>query len=59
MSDGSGISRERYNQRPQTRPPRFMRQLLAALGVEDVSYGVRGTKEEVQRRLERMYSELS
>jgi hypothetical protein len=58
MSDRSGISRKRYSQRPQTRPPRFMRQLLAALGVEDVSDGVRGTKEEVQRRLERMYSEL-
>jgi hypothetical protein len=58
VSDRSGISRKLHHHQPRTRPPRFMQQLLAALEVEDVKDGVKGTKEEVQRRLESLYREL-
>jgi hypothetical protein len=52
------MSRERRRQRPRTRPARFIQQLLAALEVKDVKDGVKGTREEIERRLEKLYEDI-
>jgi hypothetical protein len=53
------VNRGRQSLRTRTRPPHFMQQLLAALGVENARDGVKGTKKEVYGRLERLYGELA
>ncbi|KAH8710202.1 hypothetical protein GQ44DRAFT_437007 [Phaeosphaeriaceae sp. PMI808] len=58
MSDRHGISRVRLQQRPQARPPRFTRQLLAALDVKDGSNEVMGTIDDVEKTLEAFYRGL-
>jgi uncharacterized Zn finger protein (UPF0148 family) len=58
MSGRSVMSRERRRQRPRTRPARFIQQLLAALEVKDVKDGVKGTREEIERRLEKLYEDI-
>jgi hypothetical protein len=58
MSERSGIIREGRHPRPRTRPPRFIQQLLAALEVKDVKDGVKGTRDEIERRLETLYKDL-
>jgi hypothetical protein len=61
VGNRGAVSRDRqsHRTRTRTRPPYFMQQLLAALRVEDARYGVKGTKKEVHRRLERLYEELA
>lgn len=54
-----GIARTQPRQRPQRRPIRFTQRLMAALEVEDGTEEVKGTMEEVERRLNRLYEDAT
>jgi len=54
-----GVARTPSRQRPQRRPIRFTQRLMAALEVEDGTEEVKGTMEEVERRLNRLYEDAT
>jgi hypothetical protein len=60
-SSGSthGVARTQSRQRPQRPPIRFTQRLMAALEVEDGTEEVKGTMEEVERMLNRLYEDAT
>jgi hypothetical protein len=58
MSQRNGVGQHQSDKRRRLRPARFAARLLAALEVEDGSDGIKGTLEEVQEKLDKLYRGL-
>jgi hypothetical protein len=59
LSSRYGVAHARSRQRATRRPARFTQQLLAALEVEEGTEEVRGSMEEIERRLNMLYGDVA